>query len=419
MRPNIEQKDASGRRLVGLLAFVQFVNILDFMMVMPLGPDFSAELGIPTSKLGIVGGSYTAAAAISGLVSAFILDQFPRKKALMTVVTGLSVATFAGAFSTGLDSLLAARVLAGCFGGPASALALAIVADAIPVSRRGRALGVVMGAFSIASIAGVPVGLELARAGGWRAPFIGVGALALIAVLGTWLFMQEPAIPQRAPGLPGAPRLTVRKLLAQFRKRDHLISLALAGTVMFSGFIVIPNIAAFVQKNLGYPREKLGFMYMAGGLASLVSMQIAGRLTDRVGALATSAFGTAVLLTALIFGFAHHEPAFTPAVIAGLFMTGTSIRAISFNTLTSRVPQPNERGAFMSVQSTMQHVASASGAFVSSHLLTSDTDGKLLGIETVAGISVVISLCVPVLIQILEKQIAKREKTKLDEAIRS
>ena len=416
MRPNIEQKDASESRLVGLLAFVQFVNILDFMMVMPLGPDFSAELRIPTSQLGIVGGSYTASAAISGLVSAFILDRFPRKKALMTVVTGLAIATFAGALSKGLASLLAARVLAGCFGGPASALALAIVADAIPVSRRGRALGVVMGAFSIASIAGVPVGLELAHAGGWRAPFIGVGALALVAVAGIWLFMREPAAQQRAPGLP---RLTVGKLVAQFRKRDHLISLGLAATVMFSGFIVIPNIAAFVQKNLGYPRENLGFMYMSGGLASLIAMQIAGRVTDRVGALKTATFGTAVLLTALIFGFAHHEPAFTPAVIAGLFMTGTSIRAISFNTLTSRVPQPNERGAFMSVQSTIQHVASATGAFASSRLLTSEADGRLHGIETVAGISIIVSLCVPVLIKILEQQLARRETTKLEGARQS
>lgn len=413
MRPKFEQMGLGERRLVALLAFVQFVNILDFMMVMPLGPDFSADLGIPTSKLGIVGGSYTAAAAVSGLVSAMILDRFPRKKALITVVTGLSLATFAGALSNGLTSLLAARVLAGCFGGPASALALAIVADSIPVARRGRALGVVMGAFSIASIFGVPVGLELAHLGSWRTPFIGVGALALIAAAGIHLLMDEPATHQRGPAL------TPRKLMSQFRKKDHLIALALGATVMFSGFIVIPNIAAFVQKNLGLPREDLGFMYMAGGLASLISMQIAGRITDRVGSMATTAFGTAVLLTALIFGFAHHEPSFTPVVIATLFMTGTSIRAISFNTLTSRVPQANERGAFMSVQSTIQHISSATGAFVSSRLLTSDTDGKLIGMETVAWISVAFSLCVPALIWTLEQHLAKRDASKQQGATRS
>ena len=423
MRPNSEQPDqgsiaaAAGlsgpeRRLVGLLAFVQFVNILDFMMVMPLGPDFSDELGIPTSHLGVIGGSYTASAAISGLISAFFLDRFPRKKALMTVVAGLGIATIAGALSTGLTSLLAARIVAGAFGGPAAALALAIVADSVPVRKRGRALAVVMGAFSLASIAGVPVGLELARLGGWRTPFIAVGALALLAIFGTHQFMAEPTVHVKVPTLKW------RKLIKHLSHGDTAIALALAASVMFSGFIVIPNIAAFVQKNLNFPRDQMGMMYFIGGLASLVAMQVAGRVTDRLGSQLTIWIGTAIVLVALIFGFADHQPAFTPVVIATLFMTGTSIRAISFNTLTSRIPTQQERGAFMSLQSTMQHVASASGAFVSSRLLTSDQDGRLIGIKTVATISVIVSLFVPILAGILERRLATREKPRQPEGPR-
>ena len=413
MRPNSEQpnrKDArrnlhlttEERRVVALLAFVQFVNILDFMMVMPLGPDFSAELGIPTSNLGIIGGSYTLSAAITGLLSAFLLDRFPRKTALMTVIAGLALSTAAGAFSTGLASLLAARIVAGAFGGPASALALAIVADSIPVRKRGRALAVVMGAFSFASIAGVPAGLEMARHGGWRAPFIGVGFMALLALLGTYFFMHEP------PAHSKAPALKWRKLIAHLSNRDTATALALAASVMFSGFIVIPNIAAFVQKNLDFPRDQMGMMYFVGGVASLVSMQIAGRATDRLGSTLTTWIGTGCILTALIFGFALHEPGFTPIVITALFMAGTSIRAISFNTLNSRLPTPNERGAFMSLQSTVQHLASASGAFVSSRLLTSNANGRLIGIENVATISVIVSLFVPFLVRALERRLATR-----------
>ncbi len=391
----------SQRRMVGLLAFVQFVNILDFMMVMPLGPDFSTELGIATSNLGIVGGSYTAAAAVSGLISAFFLDRFPRKRALTVVFAGLGVATMAGALSTGLGSLLLARIVAGAFGGPASALALAIVADSVPVRERGRALGVVMGAFSVASILGVPVGLELARLGGWRAPFLGVGGLALLAVLGIHRFMHEPA---KVPH----PQLSSHKLLVQLLNRDTVTALALAATVMFSGFLVIPNIAAFVQKNLEFPRENLSQMYFFGGLASLVSIQIAGRVTDRLGSMLTTLIGTGLVVITLIFGFAHHATAFTPVVIAVLFMTGTSIRAISFNTLVSRVPPPNQRGAFMSLQSTVQHLGSASGAFISSQLLVSDSIGRLIGIETVAVIAIIASLLVPILVRILERRLPTR-----------
>ncbi len=132
------------RRVVFLIAAVQFINILDFMMVMPLGPDFATALDIPVSHLGFVGGSYTAAAAASGVLGAFVLDRFDRRKALAVALAGLVVGTVAGGFATGLGTMLAARVLAGAFGGPAAALSLAIISDVVPLERRGRAMGVVM-----------------------------------------------------------------------------------------------------------------------------------------------------------------------------------------------------------------------------------------------------------------------------------
>src|SRR5438874_3684905 len=168
------------RTVIFLIGAVQFVNILDFMMVMPLGPFFAGPLGIPASRIGVVGGSYTAAAAISGVACSFFLDRFDRRKALGTAVAGLVVATALGGFSTGFGSIVFARILAGLFGGPATSLSLSIVADVIPSERRGEALGAVMGAFSVSAVLGVPTGLELARWGGWRLPFFSVAGLGLV-----------------------------------------------------------------------------------------------------------------------------------------------------------------------------------------------------------------------------------------------
>ena len=148
---------------------MQFVNILDFVMVMPLGPDFARALAIPASKLGYVGGAYTAAAAVPGLAGSFFLDRFDRRKALGVALLGLAAGTAAGGLATGFGTLLAARVLAGAFGGPATSLAFSIIADRVPAERRGNAVGGVMAAFSVASVLGVPMGLELAQRGGWRA----------------------------------------------------------------------------------------------------------------------------------------------------------------------------------------------------------------------------------------------------------
>src|SRR3954468_6244256 len=138
-------KQVSEGKLLFLLASVQFVNVLDFMMVMPLGPDFAKALAIPTSHLGYIGGSYTASAAVSGMVGSLFLDRFDRRKALAVALLGLVLGTALGGFATGLPPLILARGVAGAFGGPATSLSLAILADVIPLERRGRAMGVVMG----------------------------------------------------------------------------------------------------------------------------------------------------------------------------------------------------------------------------------------------------------------------------------
>ncbi|MEY4579058.1 MAG: hypothetical protein RL701_3761, partial [Pseudomonadota bacterium] len=148
--PSNTTGNISETRLLLLISAVQFVNILDFMLVMPLGPDFSRDLGISLSHVGWVGGAYTGAAAIAGLLAARFLDRFDRRSALAVTLLGLVIGTACGGLANGLYSLMAARVVAGAFGGPAAALSLSIIADVVPPARRGRALGLVMGAFSLA-----------------------------------------------------------------------------------------------------------------------------------------------------------------------------------------------------------------------------------------------------------------------------
>src|SRR5262249_17144688 len=181
------------RAVVLLVAAVQFVNILDFVMVMPMGPDFAAALGIPSSKLGMIGGSYTAAAALSGLAGSFFLARVGRRRARGVAVLGLVAGTALGGGGTGFGSLMAARVIAGLFGGPATSLSFSIVADVVPPQRRGTAMGIVMGAFSVASVLGVPAGLEAARHFGWRAPFVSLAGLgALVPVPAVFLLPPPP-----------------------------------------------------------------------------------------------------------------------------------------------------------------------------------------------------------------------------------
>ena len=390
---------ASERAILFLVGAIQFVNILDFMMVMPLGPDFSASLGIPVSAIGQVGGAYTASAAVSGLIGAFVLDRFDRRTALAVAVLGLVIGTAAGGFATGLGSLLTARVVAGFFGGPSTSLALAIVSDVVPAERRGQALGKVMGAFSVASVLGVPAGLELARLGGWRAPFFAVAALGLVIGVGAvWLLPPMRGHITRTMAHPPLSDLFARPAVRW--------SYLLTACLMTSGFILIPNFSAYIQGNLDYPRSGLGVLYLVGGLFSFVGMRAIGRLVDRFGAVrvGVGASGVVILATAAIF-FAY-TPLIPVIVLFVAFMLGTSGRNVAYNTLVSKVPLAHERARFMSVQSAVQHLAASVGAFLSAELLVSNADGSLGGTDRIAWVSIVLAVLAPFVMHQVQTRLA-------------
>jgi predicted MFS family arabinose efflux permease len=407
----------SERTLLFLVGAVQFVNVLDFMMVMPLGPDFAVGLGIPASQLGLIGGSYTAAAAASGLAGAAFLDRFDRRSALSVAMLGLVVATAAGGLATGFWSMVAARVAAGFFGGPATSLALSIVADAVPAERRGRALGAVMGAFSVASVLGVPAGLEAAHLGTWRTPFFSVAVLGLL-VAGGALFLMPPMRGhlERARG-PKADRGSVRALL---RQPVAMLALASTATSMMSGFAVIPNIASHLRFDLGFPRDRLGLVYMVGGSIAFFTLRIAGRWVDRFGAPVVSVGGTAIFIAVLGLGFAWPQAwlplvAGSPGLLLGavitlfvFFMMGNSLRNVAMNTLTSRVPGPAERARYMSVQSAVQHLASAIGAGLSTRLLTVGPDDRLEGMLGLSLFSAAVAISVPLLLSAVQARLVRR-----------
>ena len=390
--------------IIALIGAVQFVNILDFMMVMPLGPDFAKGLHIPISKLGFIAGSYTAAAAVSGIAGAFFLDRFDRRKALAVAMLGLVTATAAGALATSFHTLLATRLLAGTFGGPATSLSWSIIADTIPGERRGKAIGQVLGAFAVATVLGVPAGLELARLGSWRLPFIAVGGLGFIVAAGAIRLM--PPMRQHLVGRDETGS-AAHDFFALLSRPLLLMTLALTFVTMFSLFVLVPNLSAYLQHNLGYPRPRMGLLYLVGGTVSFVSMRAIGGLVDRVGATRVLIIGTGLLLCDLYFGFvAPVLPAL--ALFTGM-MFAMSFRNVSFAQLSAKVPLPHERASFMSLQSAVQHIAAAFGAFVSAQLLTERPDQSLVGMPVVASVAMAVSVIVPLMLWRVEVRVRARD----------
>lgn len=390
-----------------LVAAVQFVNIVDFMIVMPLGPDFAAALGVPTSHLGYVGGAYTASASVAGLVAAFVLDRFDRRSALAVCMAGLMVGTALGGFAHGLGSLLFARVVAGAFGGPATSVSLSIVSDVVPPEHRGRALGAVMGAFSAASVLGVPGGLELARIGGWRLPFFAVAGLGAAITIGATFFL--PPLSDHIERVRRS-RYSVAQLL-----RDPLVllSLVVIGGVAMSAFLVIPNFSAYFQFNTGYPRARLGILYLVGGVVSFFAMRVVGRLVDRLGAVAVMIGGTLGFWALLYADVVLGPPLRVPAMLFFvLFMIFQPSRAVPGNSVGTRVPPPEGRAMYQSIQSSVQHLACAAGAILSSRMLSENPDHSLVHMDRTAWLSMAIALLPLLAMWLLEPRVRAREPDK-------
>jgi predicted MFS family arabinose efflux permease len=405
---NILPQAEPSRREAGIVfavAAVQFINVLDFVMVTPLGPFFAPGLGIPPSQLGYVSASYTAAASLAGLVGAVVLDRFDRRSALAVCMLGLGSATLLGGVATGFGSLLATRVLAGLFGGPATSLAYAIVADAVPEARRGRALGAVMSAFSVASVLGIPAGLLAAEWGGWRAPFLGLGALGLAVTAASWALL-PPLRGHLQDGARPAALGSVRQLAARPLVRW---SWAMTATVMLAGFSVIPNLPAFLTGNLGVAPAQFKLLYVASGLGTFGVLRLAGPWVDRAGSLRVMTFASPVLATVLALLVIFPVPALPPQALFVSFVWALAFRNVAHGTLASRVPRPAERAAFQSIQSAVQNAASAVGGVLSAAVLSTAPGGALVGMAGVGAFSAALTLGLPLLVARVERGLSSAQ----------
>jgi predicted MFS family arabinose efflux permease len=361
--------------LLVILASVQFTSIVDFMVVMPLGPQLMRKFDINPAQFGWIVASYTIAAGLAGLLASSIMDRFGRKHAFLTLYTGFLVGTLLCGLSFRYPMLLAARVLTGAFGGILGGLALAIIADVFPEERRGRATGVLMSAFALASVVGVPVGLYLGTEFGWQVPFLILAGLGL-PVLFAGLRVLPPL---REHVHHGAHAHPLHQILATFSHSNHLRSFALTVAVMLGSFSVIPYVSVSLVSNAGVDeRTGLPWVFVTGGLLTLVGAPLIGRLADHFGKLpvyrlvATISIGLMLVVTNL-----PRVPLAVAVAVVGTFMLSNAGRMVAALTMITGSVERRLRGGFMSANSAVQHLASGVGASVGGLILVKPADGTI------------------------------------------
>jgi predicted MFS family arabinose efflux permease len=360
------------RWLLITIAGIQFTHILDFMIMMPLGPQFTRLFAISDAQFGLLVSAYTLAAGVSGLAAATYVDRFDRKHLLLTLYLLFALATLACGLAPGYGFLMVARVAAGVFGGVLSALAQTIVADVIPFERRGRAMGIVMSAFSVSTVAGVPLGLFMATHLGWQAPFIGIAALSAVLALGAAATLPRLDHHLRATDRPSIWR-GIGMVLAD---PNHQRAFAFSALLMFTGFTVLPFITIYMQANVGLVPTQIPYIYLCGGVATLFSARLFGRLADRRGKLATfTALALAVIVPLLATTMMPRWPLWAVLLVStGLFvfMSGRMIPGMA---LITGAAIPSLRGTFMALNAAVQSASMGLASFVGGLIIGRDAAG--------------------------------------------
>ncbi len=374
-----------GRERATLLTLgaVQFTHILDFMIMMPLGAQLMAVFQISPAQFTYLVAAYGAAAAVAGFAGGFVLDRFDRKRSLLFLYTGFGVATLACALAPTHYALLISRLAAGAFGGLAGSMVSAMVGDIIPPARRGRAMSVVMTAFPVASVLGVPLGLVLAGRYGWHAPFFLLAGLAAATLgLAAW------ALPPIRTAVHGhQPLRQMREILSH---GIHRRAFAVGAALVMAGGILIPFIAPSYVANVGLDEKvQLPVTYIVGGIATVLSTPLVGWLSDRMDRLkllaimSAAAIGVVLIITRL-----GHVSLAVASLMMALFMVTMSGRFAPAMTMITNAVESRYRGGFMSVNAALQQAASAGASVLAGMFVTRAPDGQLRGMPMLGYASI-------------------------------
>ena len=377
------------RLYVIILAAIQIAHILDFVMIMPLGPRFMRVFHIGPTEFSSLVSAYTFSAGIVGFFGALYADHFDRKKFLIFNFVGFIVGTFMCAVSTNFASLLTARIVAGAFGGVLNACVLAMVADLIPFERRGTAMGVVMSAFSIASVLGVPTGLYIAQIFDWHAAFYFICLIGMIFLILSVIIL--PSIHVRKDPLSLRDNLkNFKVILAQ---KDYLQSFLLTSTLGFGIFMIVPFISPYMVGNVGLTEAQLPFIYLAGGTCTIITARFIGRACDRIGSFKVFRVVTLIsIVPVLILTNLPPVPLFAALCCTSFFMMTGSGRFIPAMTIVSAVVKPKERGTFMSLENSARQLSSGLASQIAGLIIGAGTAGALTNYNIVGYVGITMTL---------------------------
>lgn len=380
------------RIIIILLAAINFTHILDFMIMMPLGNYLMPHFRISPQQFSFLLASYPISSFASGIMMALFADKFERKSLLLITYAGFIIGTTACGLVQSYELLLVSRIVAGIFGGIIGGQVLSMIGDLFTYDRRGTAMGAVMSAFAVASSVGVTFSLYLVDIfkDDWHVPFLFVAVLAM--VIWPICFYQLPVLRSHLTEQHTSPG-KLKQLIATLTAKSTGLALLFSGLMMMGHFLIIPFINPYMEFNKGYPRSVTPLIYLVGGISSFIAAIFLGRLSDRIGKLAV--FSYCVPLSFIMVILITNLPTLPFSIVLSFFAIWFALatgRAVSSQTMVSNVTGSVNRGSFMSLNSSIQHLGTGAAALVAGYIVTEGKSGKLLRYEWVGYLSVIVLL---------------------------
>lgn len=361
--------------LIAMLAAINFTHIMDFVIMAPLSPFLKAAMSITTEQFGYLVSVYTFAAAVGAIIAFFNIDKYDRRTAIIFLYIGFIIANVLCALAPQYKFFMMARLFAGLFGGVLNVLIMSVIGDVIPMERRGKATGMVMAAFSAASVIGIPSGLILAGLFDYHAPFWLLSGLS--TVVGIVVVLKFPSI-RRHLEFEGK-KIPAVEILKEFLLNPNVRnSLMFMFVLMIAGFTVVPFISDYLVFNVGLDKDELKYVYLCGGLATVASSILVGKLSDKFGKVKT--FVVAGLISIIPMAAVTVLPAIQlPYVLMFnvIFFMCFGARFVPAMTLMTSCVLPQRRGSFLSVSSAVQQLASGVAVLIASNIIVNGADGTL------------------------------------------
>jgi len=389
--------------VVGMLAFLQFAVILDFMLMAPLGAVIMPALSITPAQFGTVVSAYAFAAGVSGLLTAGFADRFDRKKLLLFFYSGFIAGTAWCGAAQSFESLLLARIVTGLFGGVIGSVVLAIATDLFAPQMRGRVMGFIQTAFAASQILGLPIAIYLSARWNWHVPFLALVALGVIGGLLIATYMKPIADHLKVPQQHSAFN-HLRHTVTEPRYLMSFVSVLFLAT---GGFMLMPFSSAFTVNNLGISLHDLPIIYLVTGIATIFIGPLVGKASDSFGTLRVFFFGTAVMIVmVLIYTNLSTSTLLVVTVINVVLFVGIFSRMIPFQALMSQVPAQTQRGSFNAINASISQLAGGLASVVAGHIVQQGADGKLHHYEIAGYVVVASSLLASVLLWRIHRGVA-------------